>query len=203
MSENQPAVQLFLVISGPSGVGKDSLIGNLKASGLPIHFIVTYNTRPPRVNEVEGVDYHFITRQQFLAMVDAGEFAEHAKVYDDYKGTTYQSLVEGFHSGKDVILRTDVQGAATIHGQYPEAILIFINAESEEKLIQRLKEREKEDSADLQKRIATIHDELQRTGEFEYEVVNVHGQLEIAAATLKSIIDAEHHRTHPRRMRID
>jgi guanylate kinase len=133
---------LLIVISGPSGVGKDSLLGGLKARKLPFHFVVTVNTRAPRPDEVEGQDYIFISQEKFEEMKAAEELLEHAKVYNDFKGVPRSQVREAMNSDKDVIMRLDVQGAETIRKTAPEALLIFLTTSSEEELVERLRSRE-------------------------------------------------------------
>jgi guanylate kinase len=110
---------LLIVISGPSGIGKDSVLQEMKKRALPFHFVVTANTRAPRPEEVDGVDYIFMSREEFLAGVARGDFIEHAKVYNDLKGIPRWQIEEALKSGKDVVLRLDVQGAETVRILYP------------------------------------------------------------------------------------
>ncbi len=122
--QSQP---LLVVISGPSGVGKDTVLQHMKDRGLPFHFVVTATTRPKRPNEIEGVDYFFVTREEFERMIEAGELIEHALVYQDLKGIPKQQIREALASGSDAVMRVDVQGAETIRKLYPEALLIFLS----------------------------------------------------------------------------
>ncbi len=194
-----PPPQL-VVLSGPSGAGKDSLLQRMKQLGFPFHFVVTATTRPPRPGEVDGVDYHFVSRERFQEMIARGELLEHALVYGDYKGIPRRQVEEALQSGKDVILRIDVQGAATIRKLAPGAVLIFLTAASEEELIQRLRTRKTEDPEALARRIATAREELKRVEEFDYVVVNREGCLDEAVAQVQAIIQAEKCRVHPRKV---
>lgn len=194
-----PPPQL-VVLSGPSGAGKDSLLQRMKQLGFPFHFVVTATTRPPRPGEVDGVDYHFVSRERFQEMIQRGELLEYALVYGDYKGIPRRQVEEALRSGKDVILRIDVQGAATIRKLAPEAVLIFLTAASEEELIQRLRARNTEDPEALARRIATAREELKRVEEFDYVVVNREGCLDEAVAQVQAILQAEKCRVHPRRV---
>lgn len=194
-----PPPQL-VVLSGPSGAGKDSLLQRMKQLGFPFHFVVTATTRPPRPGEVDGVDYHFLSRERFQEMIQRGELLEHALVYGDYKGIPRQQVEEALRSGRDVILRLDVQGAATIRRLAPGAVLIFLTAASEEELIQRLRTRKTEDPEALARRIATAREELRRVEEFDYVVVNREGCLDEAVARVQAIIQAEKCRVHPRKV---
>jgi guanylate kinase len=122
---------VMVVISGPSGVGKDAVLKEMQARGLPFHFVVTMTSRAPRENEVPGVDYWYTTRENFEELIRQDEFIEYALVYEDYKGVPKPQIREALASGKDVILRVDVQGAATLRGLCPEAILVFLIPENE------------------------------------------------------------------------
>lgn len=194
-----PPPQL-VVLSGPSGAGKDSLLQRMKELGFPFHFVVTATTRPPRPDEVDGVDYHFVSRERFQEMIARGELLEHALVYGDYKGIPRRQVEEALRSGKDVVLRIDVQGAATIRRLAPGAVLIFLTAASEEELLQRLRTRKTEDPEALARRIATAREELKRVEEFDYVVVNREGCLDEAVAQVQAILQAEKCRVHPRQV---
>ena len=191
---------LLVVLSGPSGVGKDSVRRSLQARNLPLHFVVTVNTRPPRADETDGVDYIFISQERFEEMKAGGELLEHAHVYNDFKGVPREQVKDAMASGKDVLMRLDVQGAATIKQQAPEALLIFITAASEEELVTRLQSRDTESEAELKVRIETARQEFKQAAEFDYIVVNAHNKLEQAVDTIVAIIEAEHHRVNPRRV---
>ena len=191
---------LLIVISGPSGVGKDSVLRELKARGLPFHFVVTVNTRAPRHDEQEGVDYIFISPEKFEEMKSRGELLEAAKVYNDYKGVPRKQVKEAMASGKDVLMRLDVQGAATIRDAASDALLIFLTTSSEEELVDRLSSRKTENEADLQMRIATARKEFLRVNEFDYVVVNREDRLQAAVDQVVNIINAEHNRVLPRRV---
>ena len=128
----QPTEPLLVVISGPSGVGKDTVLDRMKQRGLPFHFVVTATTRPRRPGEVEGEDYFFVEEEQFLDMIERGDLIEHAIVYNDHKGVPRQQVREAMESGQDVVMRVDVQGAETIRALAPEALLIFLTANGEE-----------------------------------------------------------------------
>ena len=190
---------LLIVISGPSGVGKDAVIILMKERNLPFKFVITMTTRPKRETEQEGVDYFFVTHQQFEEMIARGLLIEHARVYNDYKGIPKSQIEEAIASGKDVIMRLDVQGAARIRTLYPEAVLIFLIPSSHEEWLQRLIRRG-EPPKDLELRIKTAREEVTRISEFDYVVVNSEGQLEKAVDTIKSIITSEHHRINHRKV---
>jgi len=182
---------LLVVISGPSGVGKDALVKRMEELGYPFHFVVTTTTRPRRSNEVDGVDYHFVSQQEFAEMLEKDELLEHAMVYGQHKGIPKKQVREALASGKDVIMRIDVQGAATIRRLAPQAIFIFLTASSEEELSRRLERRKTETSEGLKKRIATAQKEMERLDEFDYVVVNRDGHLDETVETIAAIITAE------------
>lgn len=198
----QPAEPLLVVISGPSGVGKDTVLDHMKQRGLPFHFVVTATTRPIRPGEVEGEDYFFVEEQEFLDMIDRGELIEHALVYNDHKGVPRQQIREAMDSGQDVVMRVDVQGAKTIRALAPQALMIFLTAGDEEELERRLRKRRTESEADLQLRLATAKEELGYLDEFDYAVLNADSQVEVAVDTILAIIEAEHHRVDPRRVQL-
>jgi guanylate kinase len=182
---------VLVVISGPSGVGKDATLQAMQQRNTPFYFVVTATTRPIRANEVDGVDYHFISMGEFAEMIDKGELLEYAVVYGDYKGIPKKHVRAALASGQDVIMRIDVQGAATIRKLIPNAVTIFLTAESEEELMRRLRERKTEAADKLKMRIATARQELKRIVEFDYVVVNRDSQLDETVDQVLSIIAAE------------
>ena len=190
---------LLVVISGPSGVGKDAVVKAMQKRGQPFHFVVTMTSRAPRTGEVAGVDYFFTSRETFESMIAVGEFMEYALVYQDYKGIPKEQIRQAFASGKDVILRVDVQGAATLRRMNPEAVLIYLIPKNESEWLMRLRNRKTETPESLALRIETARSEMEHLGRFDYVVVNADEQLEEAADTIIAIITAEHHRVHPRK----
>jgi guanylate kinase len=128
-AQRQP---LLVVISGPSGAGKDSVLHLLSERHLPFHFVVTATTRPKRPGEVDGVDYHFIDHDEFSKMIEQDELLEYALVYSDYKGIPKSQVRQALASGKDVVMRIDVQGAQTIRNLCPDAVLIFLSTPTAE-----------------------------------------------------------------------
>ncbi|MBN1992542.1 MAG: guanylate kinase [Anaerolineae bacterium] len=193
---------LLIVISGPSGVGKDVTINCLKASGSPFHFVVTATTRPQRPDEVEGVDYFFVSKDEFADMIENDELLEYALVYGDYKGIPKQQVRQALATGQDVIMRLDVQGAATIRRLVPEAVLIYLSAESEEALIRRLKQRQTDPNDQLKIRIATAREELKRLDLFDYLVINAEDKLNETCRTIAAIITAEKCRVKQREINL-
>ncbi len=193
---------LLIVISGPSGVGKDTILQHLKKRRVPFHFVVTAASRPARPGEVNGTDYHFVSAAEFTRMIEDDELLEYALVYGEYKGVPIDQVRQAFSSGKDVIMRLDVQGAARIRQLAPEAVLVFIVAGSEEELVQRLRARRTEKPDAIDTRVATARQELQRIGEFDYCVVNPQGNVGAAVDGILAIINAEHARVHQRQVRL-
>jgi guanylate kinase len=187
---------LMLIISGPSGVGKDSVVQALMQDKTAFHFVVTATSRPPRPGELHGVDYIFVSEEEFERMIDEDELLEYAVVHDNYKGVPKSQIRQALASGKDVLMRVDPQGAATITQLVPQAISVFLTAESEEALSNRLHDRHTETSASFDLRLQIARDELERIDEFDYCVVNRAGKLEETVRKIRSIITAEHCRTN-------
>jgi guanylate kinase len=191
---------LLIVISGPSGVGKDTVIDCMKERDQSFHFVVTATDRPPRQGEIHGVDYFFVSTDEFVAMIENDELIEYAKVYNDYKGVPKQQVHQALASGQDVVMRVDVQGAETIKELYPDALLIFLITKDEDELVERLKARRTENHEDLGLRIATAREELDKIADFDYVVPNHDSCLEEAVDIILDIIHAEHHRVNPRKV---
>lgn len=193
---------LMLVISGPSGVGKDSVLRALKKSKFPIFHVVTANTRKPRPDEKEGVDYYFVSRERFEEMIKLDELIEYAKVYEDYKGVPKSEIRKAINSGKDVVLRLDVQGAVRIKKLYPDSILIFLVPGDEKQWYKRLDGRRHAHDRDMDTRIETVIEELEKAREFDYIVVNAQNKLKEAVDNIEAIITAEHLRSKPRKIKV-
>ncbi len=187
----QGDLPLLLVISGPSGVGKDALVRRMKELGYPFHFVVTATTRKPRKGEQNGRDYYFLSESEFLDLLERDELLEHAVVYGEHKGVPKEHTRKALASGQDVIMRLDVQGAATVKRLLPDAILVFLVAGSEEEWINRLQGRATDDPVALQRRLATMREEMERIPEFDYVVVNREGELDRAVDSVVAIIRAE------------
>ena len=197
-----PLEPLLIVISGPSGVGKDSVLEKMKTRGLPFHFVVTATTRVPRPEEVHGVDYFFLSNDEFADMINNDELLEYAIVYNDYKGIPKVQVRKALASGKDVVMRIDVQGAETIRGLAEDALLIFLTTETEDELVRRLERRSTETPEDLNLRIATARKELEKIENFDYVVPNKEDQLEKTVEIIEAIIKAEHHRVEQRKVNL-
>ena len=193
-----PPNPLLLVISGPSGVGKDSVLEEMKSRGLPFHFVITATTRAPRPDEKDGRDYFFLSQDDFARMIDEGELLEYAVVYQDYKGIPKSQVREALASGKNVIMRIDVQGAETVRKLAKDALMIFLTPQNEEELINRLKNRNTETMESLKLRIATTRQEYNKIGLFDYIVVNKDDQLNETVDMIEAIIKAEQQRVNQR-----
>ncbi|MCA9916882.1 MAG: guanylate kinase [Anaerolineales bacterium] len=183
----------LIVISGPSGVGKDTIARQLiETDPDRFYFVVTATTRPPREGEVHGIDYFFFSNDEFAEMIENNELLEYAVVYNDYKGIPKQQIRDALGSGRDVIMRVDVQGAETIRKLIPNAISVFLTTETEDELVRRLVERKSETAEGLKLRIAAARQEMKRLREFNYWVVNAEGRPERAVREILSIIEAAH-----------
>ncbi|HMQ52978.1 MAG TPA: guanylate kinase [Anaerolineae bacterium] len=193
---------MLVVISGPSGVGKDMTINRMKELGYPFYFVVTATTRPQRPGEIDGKDYFFVSMSDFAEMIEQDELLEYAVVYGDYKGIPKAQVRQALASGQDVIMRIDVQGAATIRRLIAEAILIYISAESEEALVRRLSQRKTEPEDQLKMRIATARKEQARLEIFDYIVINKEDRLDETCEKVAAIITAERCRVQPRKINL-
>jgi guanylate kinase len=181
---------LLVVLTGPSGAGKDSLLDEMKRlPGRPYAFAITATTRPPRPAERDGVDYHFVSREQFERMVENGDLLEHAIVYGQEKGLPKAQVREQLKSGRDVLVRTDVQGARYIKSVAPGAITIFIAPPSDAELERRLLSRGGDTDEQVRLRLETARQEVAQAGEFDYVMVN--DDLAQSVAEIERIIAEE------------
>ena len=193
---------LLIVLSGPSGVGKDAVLTGLRQIKRPYHFTVTATTRPQRANERDGVDYFFYTPDAFMAMKDRGEFLESAHVYGHWYGVPRSQVRDALSKGLDVFIKIDVQGAATIKSLAPQAVFVFLAASTLEELERRLRQRKTEREVDMERRIKTAQEEMARLPMFDYVVTNDNGRLDHAVATIEAILQAERCRIPPRVARV-
>lgn len=191
---------LLVVVSGPSGVGKDTIIDALRArSAEPAyHYVVTCTTRPPRPGEVAGASYHFLGSERFATLRAAGAFLEWAEVHGNWYATPRAEVRRALASGHDVILKIDVQGAATVKSLVPDALLVFVVPPSLEALFRRLRARATETAEQLELRQRNAAIELARAGDYDHVVVNEDGQVERTAERIDAIIREERAR-HPDR----
>ena len=192
------AKPLLVVLSGPSGVGKDALLTRMRELGHHFHYVVTATTRPQRPREKDGVDYHFLSYQEFQQMVDAGQLLEWAKVYGNYYGVPRAEVSQALSKGKDVIVKVDVQGAATIKKILPQAVFLFLMAPSMEELERRLKQRRSESSIDLALRLERASEETKSLPLFDYAITSHQGKINDVIAQIEAIVVAERCRVKPR-----
>jgi len=190
ISANQ-APRVF-IISGPSGVGKDSVLEKLREVYPSARYVVTATSRPMRPGEIDGIHYLFLERTEFERQIAAGDFIEHAPVYENLYGVPRRPIEEGLAAGQPVIIKVDVQGAATLRRLISHTVSIFLLPESMQSLKQRLRDRKTEPPDVLLKRFRTACEELDRVAEFEYAVFNEAGQLEKALQDIIAIVEAEH-----------
>lgn len=191
---------LLIVMAGPSGVGKDAILVKMKEKGCPFFFAVTATTRPQRPGETDGLDYHFITKTEFEGMIRNGELLEWANVYGNLYGVPKEPIKSALAEGRDVIVKVDVQGAATIKRIAPQALLIFVAPPSTEELQRRLKERKTETAPDLDLRCKTAQEEMESTPSFDHVVVSQTDGLDMAISEIESIVMDEKHLAKRRRV---
>jgi guanylate kinase len=193
---------LLFVISGPSGVGKDAVLAQMKEWGRPMHFTVTATTRKRRDAERNRVDYHFVSVKKFKEMIERGEMLEWAEVYGNFYGVPKAPVREALNAGQDVVVKVDVQGAASIKKIASEAVFIFLLPPSLEELGQRLSRRLTESPEALNRRLETAPKELAELPMFDYFVINQEGKIDQAVNEISAIIGAEKARVHPRTFRL-
>lgn len=179
----------LFIVSAPSGAGKTSLVRALLADDTGVSVSVSFTTRPPRAGEREGIEYHFVERDRFLAMIEAGEFLEHAEVFGNYYGTGRMEVASRLAQGSDVILEIDWQGAQQVRQAFPEAVGIFILPPSSEVLRERLNGRGKDAPAVIERRLQAAVEEISHYSEYDFIVINDH--FEAALADLRAILRAE------------
>ncbi len=185
---------LLVIISGPSGVGKDALLSRMREQGCSYYFTITATTRPKRAGEQDGKDYFFLSKEEFLRLIKNDELLEWAQVYGNYYGVPKTQVREALERGQDVIIKTDVQGAATIRSKVPDTLLIFLEPPSLVELEHRLRARMTESSSDMGLRLETAKEEMSHRALFDYAVVNQNGRLDDAVAQVEAIIQKEKRR---------
>jgi len=199
---------LLIIISGPSGVGKDTIIDALRdrerqrGQAGERHYVVTCTTRAPRDGEVDGVDYFFVDREEFLMIRAARGFLEANEVHGNWYGSPRDQVRAALAAGRDVILKIDVQGAQVVKEQVSEALLIFVIPPSLETLFQRLQSRATETADELELRQGNAALELARQRDYDYVVTNETGQVDRTADRIEQIIADEHLREPDRRVRV-
>ena len=185
---------LLIVISAPSGTGKTTLCHKLLEEFPNVEFSVSYTTRKPRPGEVNGKDYWFVSREEFMKMVEEGDFLEWAEVYGNLYGTSRSQVLKALNQGKDVLLDIDTQGALQVKRNFPDAVLIFILPPSLKELERRLRKRGTDDEETIERRLRVAREEIKRARYYDYLIVN--DELEVAYSRLKSIISAEKSKTN-------
>lgn len=193
---------LFVVLSGPSGVGKDALLTRMKELGRPFHYVVTATTRLRRPREKEGVDYHFVSHQEFQQLIDKGQLLEWANVYGNYYGVPKAEISQALSKGIDVIVKVDVQGATTIKKILPQAVFIFLMPPSMEELERRLKQRRSESSLDLALRLVKASEEIKSLALFDYVITSYQGKINDVISQIHAIVIAEKCRVKPREVQL-
>ena len=178
----------LFVISGPSGVGKDSVIDGLKKLGRPYHFTVTATTRAMRQGETNGIDYIFLSRDEFRHMIDHDDLLEWAEVYGNLYGVPKSQVVDALNRGQDVIMKIDVQGAATVKKLHPDAVLIFLEPPDMKSLEERMRIRNTESETEVEVKLTTAFREMNEASWFDHRVVNRDGRLDEAIAAIDRII---------------
>ncbi len=193
---------LLFVLSAPSGAGKDTVINALKQQGTDVYVVPSVTTRAPRPGESEGNPYHFVSKEKFEEMIARNELLEYANVHGNWYGQPRQPIRDNLCAGRDVLLKIDVQGAATVRRKVPEAIFIFLVPSSLEELALRLKNRQTETEAERKRRLEDARKELAQKDWYDYVIVNRQGNVQAAVDQLRAIILAEHARAQPRKINI-
>ena len=191
---HDPAGPLLIVLSGPSGVGKDAVVSRIREQGRPYHVAVTATTRARRPSETDGADYIFLDQKSFERMMSNGQLLEWAEVYGNHYGVPKAQVADALHAGTDVIVKTDVQGAATIRKLVPDAVFIFIAPPDMNRLEERLKQRMTELPEAMKRRLKAARAEMKAAISFDHVIVNHDGMLDDTVAEIEAIVDAEKQR---------
>ena len=182
----QPGGRLF-VLSGPSGVGKDAVLSRMKQMGRDFHFTVTATTRPIRPGERDGIDYIFTSPDDFRRLIAEDGLLEWAEVYGNLYGVPRAQVTEALECGRNVLLKVNVQGAATVRKLYPESVLIFLEPPDMVSLDSRLRERGTEEGEALRIKLETAREEMKAASWFDYRVINHEGMLDEAVSEIDRI----------------
>ncbi len=180
---------LLIVISGPSGAGKGTVCKSLLENSNKLKLSISVTTRRPRLGEVEGINYYFISHGRFNEMMDSGELLEYARVYDNYYGTPKEEVLKELSLGNDVILEIDIQGALKVKSEFPDGVFIFIMPPSMEELKNRIKNRGTETENELSKRFKASYEEINYISKYNYVIIN--DRIKEAVKKVESIIIAE------------
>jgi guanylate kinase len=196
LPDGDSANPMLVIISGPSGVGKDTIIAALQERGHrpEYHYVVTCTTRARRPGEVDGVSYNFVSLEEFAALRDGGELLEANEVHGNWYGTPRAGVRDALSDGRHAILKIDVQGARVVKSCVPEALLIFVVPPSLDTLVEHLKARRTESAEQLELRQRNAALELARKDDYDYVVVNEEGRVDLTAAKIEEIIDLEERR---------
>ena len=186
-----PTRSLLVVLSGPSGVGKDAVLASMKELDYPLKYVTTLTTRSQRPNERDNVDYHFVSVNRFQEMIKNSELLEWANVYGNWYGVPKEEVKQALDSGRDTIVKVDIQGAASIRRILPQASLIFLMPPSTDDLLLRLRQRHTESHSDLSLRLKTANEEIKKLSLFDYIVVNKWDEIDLTVSCIQAIITAE------------
>jgi guanylate kinase len=189
---------LLVILSGPSGVGKDAILYRMRELKLPFEFVTTVTTRSRRPTERDNIDYHFVSERRFQEMIGNNELIEWARVYGNYYGVPKQPVKIALEHQQDVIIKVDIQGAASIKKIAPQGVFIFLVTPTLEELKDRLTQRHTESAFDLSLRIKTAEEELKQLYLFDYLVINHRDEIDRAVGDIDAIIHAEKCRLVPR-----
>jgi guanylate kinase len=195
-TEHGPPHPMLVIISGPSGVGKDTIIEALQRRGHrpEYHYVVTCTTRSRRPNEIDRVSYNFLSPEEFTALRDSGQLLEANEVHGNWYGTPRAGVRTALARGQHAILKIDVQGARVVKAAIPEALLIFVVPPSVETLVEHLKARRTESPEQLAIRQRDAAEELARQGDYDFVVVNEEGRVDVTAERIEQIIAQEERR---------
>ncbi len=197
-NEMKQSPPLLIVLSGPSGVGKDFVLARMKKLGRSYHYVITATTRPRRVREKDGVDYYFLSPEKFQQMRDKEQLLEWAEVYGNYYGVPKDEISQALSRRMDAIVKVDVQGAVTIKKILPQAVFIFLMPPSMGELELRLKHRHSESSADLALRLEKAEEEMKSLPLFDYVITSHQGKINDIISRIDAIVAAEKCRVKPR-----
>ncbi|MCH7744803.1 MAG: guanylate kinase [Chloroflexi bacterium] len=191
---------MVIVLSGPSGVGKDAVLSRMRELGSPFHFTITATTRPQRASERDRVDYIFVSRDTFREMIERDELLEWAEVYENLYGVPKPQVRQALERGQDVIIKVDVQGAASIKKLAPEAVFVFLAPPSIDELTHRLTHRMTESADALKLRLETAEREIGEASKFDHVVINHDNRLDDAVKEIEAIASKERRRSPTRRV---